>query len=155
MKLLFVIFLSICLLSCNQTPFNSGDSTEPGVVIQTDQNVYSIVNEQLVINVSFENMTEETLTVFRNGCGFPDLTIEKKIAEKWQESGGPVCIALAVPPSSLPGRTKFSSDIRLFADNIQADDIAGVYRLKFYLNDSSGNRLPLESRLSNSFTIIK
>ncbi|MCI0530373.1 MAG: hypothetical protein L0Y74_00240, partial [candidate division Zixibacteria bacterium] len=71
-----------------------------------------------------------------------------------QEAGGPVCIALALPPEHLSRFEKFSSVLLLSADNIQADPLTGVYRLRFYLADKEGNSLPPEKSISNHFSIV-
>jgi len=122
------------------------------ITIQTDRESYE-ADDKFISTVTFTNRLSADIYIQMNGCQFADFVLRKHLNEDWQTVGGPICIEIAVPPVKLKSGKKFRSTVSMFYSDIQADTLAGEYRLFFKLMDKNNRLLADEMRYSNRFRI--
>lgn len=143
---LLLLFFLIFIQACNTV------EPEPTLSIKTENPSYSITG-QLVVKVTFENNIGNEISIHNAGCGFPEFMLERFENNKWNLSGGPVCTAIAIPPTKLKSGSIFQTVVSMYADD---HIVSGTYRMKFYLSTGDG-LTTLESKYlySNSFNVVK
>ena len=148
MKTIVYIVFVILFHSCNSF------ETEPTVSfsIQTEDESY-LVNNKLSIKITFINRLGKEINIHNSGCFFPSFTIERFEDGKWKTEGGPVCVAIAVPPKRLANEEQYESIISMYVEN---NIVTGTYRMKFDIREPDSNNM-IESHYlySNTFQIIK
>lgn len=115
----------------------------------TDRQSYT-VSDQFAATVTFMNTLDRTIVIINSGCGFPGFTLERLADDSWVPVGGPLCVALAVPPTVLARSQRFAAHIRMSTERLQS----GTYRLRFLIRESDGRTpLPEGYLASNRFSI--
>ena len=148
MKTIVYIVFVILFHSCNSL------ETEPTVSfsIQTENASYLVLNK-LSVKISFKNRLGKEINIHNSGCFFPAFIIERLEAGQWEYLGGPVCTAIAVPPTRLAHEEQYESIVSMYVEN---NIVTGTYRMKFDIREPDSNTL-IESfyLYSNTFQIIK
>lgn len=164
MKEIMLVAVLILFSSCNSVdPWltnsdlprrtNPDDSRDKNnLTIQTEHTSYA-VNDVLSVKTTFTNYLGKEISIINAGCGFPDFILEKYELNVWQGVGGPICIALYVPPTKLSDRNNYAATVSMFPES---SIISGTYRMKFDIRDKEyGSLIELKYLYSNSFEIIK
>lgn len=138
------------------------------VSVQTDQTAYTLVGEDLTLTVTYANRSDSIRYLGRCGFDPPDYRLEKEVDGSWQQVYGPVCplVFVTEPFEVGPGETQtatitiYTTDYPGILPGFEQDQITGRYRLVYSVygtwqpdDDSVGELLPLEARISNEFTI--
>ena len=146
MKATLLLFLLIFIQACNTV------ESDPDLLIKTEKQSYPIT-DQLAVNVTFENNIGSEISIHNAGCGFPAFMLERFENNKWNYSGGPICVAIAIPPTKLKSGSNFQTVVSMYAED---HIVSGTYRMKFYLSTSDGfTTLEPKYLYSNSFNVVK
>lgn len=141
-------------------------------MITTDRESYRLrrTAEALEVDIitTFTNHTNDTVRLHPCGQSQPSFMLEKWVDGAWRPAYSQACPAILMldPPGVAPhaARTDTARVRAMLASNamprFETEPVAGSYRLVYVQayrtwrpNDGSGELLPLEQRVSNTFRI--
>jgi hypothetical protein len=144
-----VLLLALMLQSCSKGPTESYPFANSAFSIKTDSSSYTVANK-FTATITFTNRLGSNVYIINAGCGFPNFLMERLEDSKWVAVGGPMCVAVAVPPTLVLTNSSFTSTVSMYTDSLTT----GSYRLRFDIREEDLNH-KLDSTLifTNSFLI--
>jgi hypothetical protein len=135
--------------------------------IRTDKQKYTLANGEIAISATYTNHGSDTVYLGYCGKTPPRFHVEKVTNGNWSTAYDPICLAILVTtPFPVPPGESHTDLLRLTHSEtseprFQSSPVAGEYRLvydiysKWNSETGEGELLPVEQRISNTFSIAE
>jgi hypothetical protein len=155
---LIAIVLSIMISAC------TGGGSGP---IKTDKEKYILASGEIAISATYTNHGSDTVYLGYCGKTPPLYHVEKLVNGNWSTAYDPICLAILVTtPFPVPPGEAHTDLLRLTNSpesepRFQSSPVTGEYRLvydiysKWNTETGEGELLPVEQRISNTFSIAE
>jgi hypothetical protein len=156
--LIAIILSTIMISAC------TGGSSGP---IVTDQQKYTLAGGEIAISATYTNHGSDTVYLGYCGKTPPRYHVEKLANGNWSTAYDPICLAILVTtPFPVPPGEAHTDLLRLTHNaesepRFQSSPVTGEYRLvydiysKWNTETGEGELLPVEQRISNTFSIAE